>query len=54
MTRRYRRRRRHHPRAYARMTLRGPRVGINFLPGCLMVMIALAGVVAGGILAVLG
>lgn len=33
MTYRRRRRRRHYPHAYARMTLRGPRVGINWLPG---------------------
>lgn len=38
--RRYRKKR--YPRAYARMTWRGPRVGVNWMPGCLVWLVALA------------
>jgi hypothetical protein len=32
------------------MTLRGPRVGINFIPGCLIWMVAIAVAVTTGLL----
>jgi hypothetical protein len=50
--RKYRRRRRRYPHAYARMTLRGPRVGVNCLPGCLIYLTVLATLLAAVLLEV--
>lgn len=59
-----RRRRRHYPRPCARMTFRGPRFGINWLPGVgrvlglltwlTVTMIRLAVAVVLGLLSLLG
>jgi hypothetical protein len=46
--RRYRKKR-HYPHAYARMTWRGPRVGANWMPGCMIWLVAAVGVVVAAV-----